>query len=122
MIRWNDDLHAVIDRALELRKKVRGGQKDVKDLATAPLFLNRVGKAFSETGFNSAWQRATRAAGFGKHELHFHDLKAKAVSDSPNLEDAIDRGGHMDPRTTQRVYRRKPSEIVPLPRVSKKTS
>jgi hypothetical protein len=79
-------------------------------------------KAFSETAFNSAWQRATRAAGFGKHELHFHDLMAKAVSDSPNFDDAMERGGHLDPRTTRRVYRREPIEVVPLPRVSKKAS
>ena len=120
VIRWSEDLRAVIDRALKLRSKVRGGQRQVADLKAAPLFLNRYGKAFSETGFNSAWQRATRAAGFGKHELHFHDLKAKAVSDSPNLDDAMERGGHLDMRTTRRVYRRKPTEIVPLPRVSKK--
>jgi integrase len=119
LIRWNEDLRAVVNRALELRAKVRGGQRAVKDLDTATLFLNRYGKAFTETGFNSAWQRATRAAGFAKHELHFHDLKAKAVSDSPNLDDAMDRGGHLDPRTTRRVYRRKPIEVVPLPRVSK---
>lgn len=120
LIRWNDDLRAVIARTLELRSKVRGGQKKVDDLDTAPLFLNRLGKAFSETGFNSAWQRAARAAGFRKDELHFHDLKAKAVSDSPNLDDAMDRGGHTDPRTTRRIYRRKPTEIIPLPRVSKR--
>jgi integrase len=122
LIRWNDDLRAVIDKALELRGKVRGGQKKVDDLDTAPLFLTRLGKAFSETAFNSAWQRATRAAGFSKHELHFHDLKAKAVSDSPNLDDAMERGGHLDPRTTRRVYRRKPVEVIPLPRISKKAS
>ena len=51
----------MIDKALALRAKVRGGQTKVHDLDTAPLFLNRQGKAFSETAFNSAWQRATCA-------------------------------------------------------------
>ena len=50
MIRWKDDLRAVIDKAFELRAKVRGGQKKVDDLDTAPLFLNHLGKAFTENG------------------------------------------------------------------------
>ena len=33
-----------------------------KDLGTATLFPNRLGKAFSETGFNSMWQRARIAS------------------------------------------------------------
>jgi hypothetical protein len=120
LIKWSDDLRDVVNRALEIRKKVRGGQKEVDDLATAPLFLNRLGKAFSETGFNSIWQRARKSAGFGTHEFHFHDIKAKSVSDSPDEIDAMNRGGHLDMRTTKRVYRRKPTEIIPLPRVSGK--
>jgi integrase len=120
LIRWTDELREVINRWLVLRKKVRGGQKEVEDLASAPLFLNRHGKAVSETGFNSMWQRAARAAGFGKHEFHFHDIKAKSVSDSPDEIDAMNRGGHTDLRTTRRVYRRKPIEVIPLPAVSKK--
>ena len=65
---------------------------------------------------------ATRiAAGFDEaHEFHFHDLKAKAVSDSPDELDAMNRGGRMDMRTTWRLYRRKPTEFFPLPRVPKK--
>jgi integrase len=121
LVRWTDDLRAVIARVLELRAKARGGQKAVTDLDTAPLFLNREGKAFTRTGFNSMWQRARRAAGFTEaHELHFHDMKAKALSDSPTLEDAMNRGDHVEPRTTRRVYQRKPVEVIPLPRVGKK--
>lgn len=119
LIVWTDDLRAVVNRWLALRAKVRGGDRKVDDLDTAPLFLNRKGKAVSETGFNSMWQRAARAADFGKHEFHFHDIKAKSVSDSPNVLDAMERGGHIDIATTRRVYRRKPTKVVPLPRVSK---
>lgn len=120
---WTPDLRAVIDRALELRSKVRGGKKqlDVRDLATAPLFINRFGKQITPTGFNSEWYRCSRAAGFGKHEFHFHDIKAKSLSDSPNIEDAMERGDHIDMRTTKRVYRRKTIEVIPLASVSRKT-
>lgn len=113
-------LREVLDRALELRAKVRGGQREVLDLATAPLFLNRKGKRVTETGFNSMWQRAARVAGFKAHEYHFHDNKVKSLSDSPSVADAQDRGGHLDARTTREVYRAKPVEVIPLPRVSKK--
>jgi len=115
-------LREVIARALELRAKVRGGKKqqNVEDTVKAPLFLNRLGKRFSESGFNSLWGRARRAAGFGPHEFHFHDIKAKALSDSPGINDAMDRGGHTDQRMARRVYRRKPIDVIALPRVSKK--
>jgi integrase len=122
LIHWTDDLRDVIARALELRAKVRGGQKNVEDAARAPLFLNRIGKAISESGFNSMWHRANRAAGFGQHQFHFHDVKAKSISDSPDINDAMDRGGHTDQRMARRVYRRKPIDVIPLPRVSKKAS
>ena len=118
---WTDDLHEVINRALAIRHTVRGGQKTVADLATAPLFLNRKDKPWTETGFNSAWQRAARAAGYGKHEFHFHDLKAKAITESGTLEEGMKRGDHVEPRTTRRVYTRKPDSVIPLPRASKKT-
>ena len=115
-------LREVRDRALELRRDVRGGGRQVLDLEAAPLFLNRKGKRVTITGFNSMWQRAARAAGFGAHEFHFHDIKVKSLSDSPSVADAQDRGGHLDGRTTREVYRAKPIEVIPLPRVSKKGS
>jgi len=37
----------------------------------------------------------------------FHDLRAKSASDD-ELEVATERLAHDDPRTTQKVYRRKP--------------
>ncbi len=115
-------LREVVTRILELRAKIRGGKKqqNVEDLAKAPLFLNRFGKRMTESGFNSLWQRARVAAGFKRHEFHFHDIKAKSVSDSPDEIDAMNRGGHIELRTTRKVYRRKPTEIIALPRVSKK--
>ena len=117
---WTDDLRSVIARALEIRSKVRGGQREVKDLDTAPLFLSRKGKAWGPSAFNTDWQRARRKAGFGKHTFHFHDIKAKALSDSPDLMDAMARGDHTEIRTTKTVYRRKPASVTPLPAVSRK--
>ena len=121
LVPWTNDLRDVITAAMEARKIVRGGQREGADLNSAPLFLTRLGKPISETAFNSMWQRARRAAGFeDAHAIHFHDIKAKALSDSPNLEDAMKRGDHVEPRTTRRIYGRKPDEVIPLPRVSAK--
>jgi len=97
-ILWTDELRQVINRALELRRKVRGGQKEVKDLSTAPLFLNRKGRAITISGFNSMWYRARSNAGFAEGEFHFHDIKAKSLSDSPYAVNAMQRGGHVDLR------------------------
>lgn len=123
---WTDDLRAVVDRALEIRSKVRGGQRvdpataNVADLDTAPLFLTRKGKAWGPSAFNTEWQRVRRASGFGKHEFHFHDIKAKALSDSPDLANAQERGDHVDARITKQIYRRKPAVVTPLDSVSRK--
>jgi len=38
----------------------------------------------------------------------FHDQRAKSASDEEEFEEAHDRLAHDDPRTTQKVYRRKP--------------
>lgn len=42
----------------------------------------------------------------------FHDLRAKSASDD-QLEIAAERLAHDDPRTTQKVYRRKPRRARP---------
>jgi integrase len=120
LIRWNDELRAVIDRWLVIRARIRGAQSTVMDSPDAPLFLTRKGKRYTPNSFGPMWTRARHRAGVEAHAFHFHDIKAKAVSDSPDDIDAMNRGGHMDLRTTKRVYRRLPTQIIPLPQVSKK--
>jgi integrase len=116
---WSPELRAVVDRALALRSKVRGSGRPIEHPAAArPLFLTRRGIAYSDTAFNSLWRRARERSGFGKHEFHFHDIKAKAISESASLEEGMKRGDHIEPRTTRRVYQRKPDVVTPLPSVS----
>lgn len=122
LVPWSDDLVDVIKRALVIRAKVRGGQKDVRDLETAPLFLSRTGKPYGIAAFNSEWRRTRERACVPAHAFHFHDIKAKALSDSPDLQNAQERGDHADSAITKTVYRRKPAVVTPLPRVSKKAS
>ena len=124
LVPWTDDLVDVIKRALAIRAKVRGGKKDLKvsDLETAPLFLSRTGKPYGISAFNTEWRRTRERAGIPAHAFHFHDIKAKAISDSPDLQNAQERGDHADSAITKTVYRRKPSVVAPLARVSKKAS
>ena len=118
LVPWTDDLVDVIKRALAIRAKVRGGKKDVVDLETAPLFLSRTGKPYGISAFNSEWRHTRERASVPAHAFHFHDIKAKAISDSPDLADAQARGDHADPAITKTVYRRRPAVVTPLPRVS----
>lgn len=122
LVPWTDDLKDVIKRALAIRSKLRGGKKELKvsDLDTAPLFLSRTGKPYGVSAFNSEWRRTRERAGIPAHAFHFHDIKAKAISDSPDLADAQARGDHSDSTITKTVYRRKPAVVTPLPRVSSK--
>jgi hypothetical protein len=46
--------------------------------------------------------------------------QGKVLSDSKDEIDAMNRGGHVDIRMAKTVYRRKPTEVIPLPRVSAK--
>ena len=119
LVQWSDDLRLVIDRALALRAKTRGGQAEVADLPSAPLFLNAKGRQVTETGFNSLWARAIAKAGIPRAEFHFHDIRAKAASDA-DADQAQGMLGHQDPRTTTRVYRRKHITVTPLPRIGGK--
>ncbi len=119
LVKWSPDLRKVIDDWLLERARLRGGGRKIADLDTAPLFINRKGQRVTVTGYNSMWQRAARAAGFKAHEFHGHDVRAKSASDADSEADAQDMLGHMDPRTTRGVYRRKPTEVTPIKRVSK---
>lgn len=108
---WTPELRACIDRALELRKKVKGNGR----AESISLFLTRMGKAYGKSAFDSLWERTLDRAGVARAAFHFHDIRAKNVSDDPSEQLAGERAGHDDPATTRRVYRRKPIEAIPLP-------
>jgi integrase len=80
------------------------------------LLCNLEGKSFASDGFRSNWHcLMTKATTPGEkseppalsERFTFHDLRAKSASDD-ELEIATERLAHDDPRTTQKVYRRKP--------------
>jgi integrase len=110
IIEWSPELRAVTDRLKKLGPDIR-----------PTLLCNLKGKPFTPDGFRSNWHRLmARATTEGEdgtapalaERFTFHDLRAKSASDD-NLEGATERLAHEDPRTTQKVYRRKPRRARP---------
>jgi integrase len=125
-----DPLRMTIDRANALlpmipktyvirtmpRKAFREGQKP------------KGGQPYTCEGFRAIWQRGMAKAlkrGVIKERFTFHDIRAKCVSDSASLEDAMTRAGHQSMTMTRSVYDRGtrvasqgklPQLATPLPR------
>jgi integrase len=73
------------------------------------VIVNRAGKPYTESGFQTQWKRAmTKAFPNVEDRFMFRDLRAKSISDADTLEEARIRAGHADSRITQAVYRRLP--------------
>lgn len=83
---------------------------------------NEEGAPYCAAGFRAIWQRHMRTALRGnkrrpavlKERFTFHDLRAKSVSDSKSLQDAMDRAGHTSMAMTRGVYDRGIRDVKPL--------
>ena len=68
-------------------------------------------------GFRTIWQR-TMAKALKETALKIrfteHDLCAKTASDVEELTHAAQLRGHLNSSTTEKVYRRKPTLVIPL--------
>lgn len=73
------------------------------------------GKRYSEDGFRALWQRNVRVwEKAGNSRYHFHDLRAKSISDNQSLDAAYLLAGHIDIKMTRRVYDRNRRVVQPL--------
>jgi integrase len=73
------------------------------------------GKRHTEDGFRAMWQRYCRQwEAMGNPRFHFHDLRAKSISDNPNFNSAYLLAGHIDSKLTRRVYDRNRRTVQPL--------
>jgi integrase len=100
------DLAATVAAALAMEPRVRRF-----------IFCSRKGIRYTRDGFQSTWQRCMRRAldrGLISEPFTYHDIRAKSLSDTENLEDARVRAGHTDARTTDRIYRRLPTVATVL--------
>ena len=75
---------------------------------------NGKGYEWKKNSFDCAWDRLMKKSLNNGLQERFtaHDLKAKSISDDP--DDAQIGAGHVDPRVTERVYRRKPATVKPI--------
>jgi integrase len=106
------DLWRALRRALELRKKNRGG---AASLPSDFLFITKHGKPYGKEAFKSLWRAVRQKLNLGPREITFHDMRAKAASDSASDVAAQELLHHEDVKVTKRVYRRKVPSSVPLP-------
>lgn len=109
---WTPVLKAAIERA-----------KEVRPVLSPWLFCKRNGECYYDEstgradGWDSMWQRFMEKLlkeTLVNEPFTEHDLRAKAGSDAPTLDRARGLLAHADPRTTDRIYRRKPELVTPL--------
>ncbi|MDN8617009.1 tyrosine-type recombinase/integrase [Variovorax ginsengisoli] len=106
------DLWRALGRALELRKKRRGG---AASLPSDYLFITKNGKPYGKASFKSLWRVVRTKLKLEAREITFHDMRAKAGSDSVSDVAAHELLHHEDVKVTKRVYRRKVPSSTPLP-------
>ena len=106
--------------------ELRAAIEDVKLSRPATshlLFCKRDGTGYfneetgDTSGWNSIWQRfMDRVLSETKVVERFteHDLRAKCASDAETVEHARALLSHVDLRTTDAIYRRKPEKVTPL--------
>jgi integrase len=78
----------------------------------------RHGRRYTMDGFRALWQRTIRSyeklIGNKSNPAHFHDIRAKSISDNASLENAYLLAGHIDQKMTRRVYDRNRRRVEPL--------
>ena len=106
------DLKRAQDRALELRKKNRGG---AASLPSDYLFITRNGKAYTKESFKTLWATVRRRLSLAPRELPSMTCGPRqGAMPSPTWwqQELLH---HADPKITKRVYRRKVPSSIPLP-------
>lgn len=100
LIQWTPKLRDVERRLRELRKERRA--------FGARVFCRQDGQPYTYWGASSAWRRAVKRAGI--RNVHFHDLKAKALTDKEEREGmraARRMGQHSTEQQTAEYVRRR---------------
>jgi integrase len=76
---------------------------------------NKRGLRFTPDGFRAVWQVYMRDwERRGNPEFHFHDIRAKAISDNKNFQNAYLLAGHISQAITRKVYDRNIRMVEPL--------
>ena len=115
-VKMSPALEAVLKRAKAL----------TPEIPREYVLRSRKGKRYRSEGFRAVWQRAMAKAtkGYTKfgvayppvlaERFTFHDIRAKSVSDSKSLQEAMERAGHTSMAMTRGVYDRGTRDVEPL--------
>lgn len=97
-VEWSDELRRVIDTLRDLPRP----------FASLHLVTSEDGNRLSESGWKTAWQRTmAKAVAAGVPRFHFHDLRAKAITDMELAgRDAQHISGHASRQMIERIYKR----------------
>ncbi|MBL0142610.1 MAG: hypothetical protein IPP91_11055 [Betaproteobacteria bacterium] len=137
-----DELAEVLARAAALKRRTMIRDRDLpgyKKIASPYMFVSGPsGQPYSSGGFQAMVRRAKarvararlKAQGIETPDVcqmaytvraldvHFHDLRARAITDAWRAgQDGADFGGHATQATTRRVYRRGVVQLRPNPKI-----
>jgi Site-specific recombinase XerD len=108
IIAWSDELRDCVQKIRKLPRSI---------IHSFTLFCNSKGQPLVYDAFSNGWLKTMKTAlanGVLKERFTFHDIRAKAASDSKNKANASALLGHADPKITERVYNRKANKVQPL--------
>lgn len=108
LVTWTPALRAAVDECLALPAKI----------TSMYLVFNADGQPYTTSGFKAMWQRMMGAwAEAGNERFTFHDLRAKAVTDTTEAgRKASDLTGHRTESVVAKVYDRRRVRKAPAAR------
>lgn len=103
-----------IEQVLRRARVMEPSWPHVYVIRTNPRYGSK-GDRYTPDGFRALWQRTMKAyIKSGGENFHFHDIRAKSISDNANLDSAYLLAGHIDIKMTRRVYDRNRRRVEPL--------
>jgi integrase len=112
LIEWTPKLRDVERRLKELRRERRAFGEFVFTKQATKKGMAKAGQRYTYWGASTAWRRACERAGID--DLHFHDLRAKALTDteeSDGMQAARRKGSHStEQQTSDYVRNKKPQK------------
>jgi len=108
LFEWSAALREVVERIKKLRRRV----------GTLHLFAGGTGQPLSVAGLDKAWTKIKRRAGLADADIHFHDLRAKSLTDAKEkggIDYAKLLAGHASVVMTERYVKvRTVQKVQPL--------
>lgn len=112
-ITWTPQLEAAVERIRKIQAERLLKRRADQRVVSGYLFTGQDGKPLTYSGAASAWKRAVKRAGV--RDVHFHDIRAKAVTDVDQVSGrraARSMGAHSTEGQTADYIRNRKAEPV----------